>query len=144
MGLILDTSVLVAARRRRFDLAAALEAYGDLEVGIAAITAAELVRGVSAGREPAAARRLYVDRILEDVPVVPFGLAEAREYGRIWADLRPRQSSVDPHSLMVAATALTLDWALMTLDPARFEGIDGLVIAPTPHLRLTISSFPAQ
>lgn len=131
MGLILDTSVLVASRRRRFDLAKTLRGYADMEIGIAAITAAELVRGMANARESArTARRFYVEGLLEHVPVLPFGLAEAREYGRIWAGLANRETSVSTHHLMIAATALSLDWALMTLNPGEFEPVDGLVIAP--------------
>lgn len=136
MGLILDTSVIVASRRRRFDLVNTLRSYADMEVGIAAITAAELLRGVGATRESArSARRIYVDGILEYLPVLPFGLAEAREYGRIWAELSTRETLLGPHHMMIAATALSLDWALMTLDPGDFASVEGLVIAPTTTLR---------
>lgn len=131
MGLILDTTVLVAARQRRFDLQKTLRGYGDLEIGIAAITAAELVRGVATAPDGARAqRKFYVDGILEYVPVMPFGLAEAREYARIWAALSTRKTRVGPHELLIAATALSLGWALMTLNAGDYEPVDGLVLAP--------------
>lgn len=131
MGMILDTSVLAAPRRRRFDLATTLRAYGDTEIGIAAITAAELVRAVvTAGDSTRAARRFYVDELLAHVPILPFGLAEAREHGRLAAALSSRGNAVGPHQMLVAATALSRDWAVMTLHPGDYEPVDGLVIAP--------------
>lgn len=126
MGLVLDTSVLVASRRRRFDLAKALRGYADMAIGIAAISAAELLRGAAARAE----RRFYVDGLIEFVPILPFGLPEAREYARIWAGLANQDTALGPHHLMVAATAMSLEWALMTLDPGDFEPVDGLVLAP--------------
>lgn len=130
-GIILDTSVLAPSRRRRFDLAATLRAYGDTEIGIAAITAAELVRAVAtAGESSRAARRFFVDELLAYVPVLPFGVAEAREYGRLSAALSSRGTPVGPHQMLVAATALSRDWAVMTLDPGDYDPVDGLVLAP--------------
>jgi predicted nucleic acid-binding protein len=46
MGIICDTSVLIAAEKRRFDLAAFLRAHPDDEFWLAAITASELLHGV--------------------------------------------------------------------------------------------------
>ena len=53
MGLILDSSVLVAFERRRFDLERLLADFSP--PAIAAVTAAELLIGIRAGRHPATA-----------------------------------------------------------------------------------------
>lgn len=46
MGTLIDSSLLIAAERRALDLGAALDRYADEPVGIAAITASELLHGV--------------------------------------------------------------------------------------------------
>jgi predicted nucleic acid-binding protein len=131
MGLILDTDVIVASRRRGLDLRKTLAGYADLEVGIAAISAAELVRGVALSHDAARPRRrTFVEAFLASVPVLPFGLAEAREYGRLAAELSAHPERPSAHHLLVAATALSAGWALMTLSPADYAPVDGLVIAP--------------
>jgi predicted nucleic acid-binding protein len=131
MGLILDTDVIVASRRAGFDLRKTLSGYADLEVGIAAITAAELVRVVALSQDAARSRRrAFVEAFLASVPVLTFGLAEAREYARLDAELSTHPGRPSPHHLLVAATALTAGWALMTLSPADYAPVDGLVIAP--------------
>ena len=131
MGLILDTDVIVAPRRRGFDLRKTLAGYADMEVAIAAVTAAELVRGVALSPDAVRARRRgVVEAILAVVPVLPFGLAEAREYGRLAAELASQPSRPAPHHLLIAATALSAGWALLTLAPEDYGAVDGLVIAP--------------
>lgn len=131
MGLILDTDVIVTPRRRGFDLRKTLAGYADMEVAIAAVTAAELVRGVALSPDAVRARRrAFVESLLAVVPVLPFGLAEAREYGRLAAELSGQPARPAPHHLLVAATALSAGWALMTLAPGDYAAVDGLVIAP--------------
>ena len=131
MGLILDTNVLLAFGRRGPDLAKTLRGYADMEVAMAAISAGELVSGTVSGRESARpARRAFVDELLGYLPVLPFGLPEAREYGRLSAAVSGRVTPLTPHHMLVAATALSVGWALLTLTPADYGMVDGLVLAP--------------
>ena len=139
MGLVLDTNVLVAPQRGGFDLRKVLASYGDIEVGMSAVTAAELLRGAGAARDPIRSqRRAYVETLLEFVPVLPFGVGEAREYARLAAQLSYLETPLGPHELMVAATAISLGWALLTLHTGDYEIIDGLVLAP----RVLANSVP--
>lgn len=56
MGIVIDSSVLIAAEREELDLAAALGRQADETVAIAAMTASELLHGVhraaEAGQRP--------------------------------------------------------------------------------------------
>src|SRR5437870_12017704 len=87
MGIILDSSILIAAEREHFDLERMLR---DLDpktrVGIAAITAAELLHGVGRANTPErrVKREQYVEAALGKFPIFGFELAEAREYSRLW------------------------------------------------------------
>lgn len=65
------------------------------------------------------------------MPVVPFGLAEARTHARIWAALAAAGTPVGTHDLQVAATALVAGSAIATLDRRDFLRVPGLVLADT-------------
>ena len=79
MGVILDTAVLIAAERGTFDMQGYLGAVGDEPVALAAISASELLHGVERARDPGVrrARSEFVEGVLANIPVIPFGLAEA-------------------------------------------------------------------
>jgi tRNA(fMet)-specific endonuclease VapC len=132
VGLILDTSVLIAAERQRFDLEALLDALADETVAIAAVTAAELLHGVERARTPGirANRSHFVEGVLDTFPVVPFGLPQVRVYAGIWAGLAAKGRMVGAHDLQVAATALTLGNSVATLNQKDFKRVAGLSLVP--------------
>ena len=128
MGVVLDTSVLVAAERGDLDMPALLEPLGKEPVAIAAITAAELLFGVE--RAGSAARRTrrgaFVEGLLAVLPTIPFGLLEARRHAQLWAELTRKGRMIGPHDLAIAATALAHDFALATLNRDEFGRVPGL------------------
>ena len=137
MAVILDASVFVEAERGTFDLSALLETRGDEPVGIAAVTASELLHGVErAADQPTRSRRhQFVERIVTDFPILPFGLAEAREHARLWAGLAGSGALIGAHDMLIAATALTRGAAVATLNLREFSRVPGLTIVPvTPFM----------
>lgn len=137
MGVILDTAVLIAAERGTFDIQGYLAALGDEPVALAAISAAELLHGVERAHDPGARQRrsAFVEGVLTNVPVIPFGLAEARVHARIWAALAAVGTPVGPHDLQVAATALAAASAVATLNDGEFRRVPGLQLAPLASFR---------
>jgi tRNA(fMet)-specific endonuclease VapC len=132
VGVILDTAVLIAAERGTFDMAGYLAELGDEPVALAAISASELLHGVERARDPAVrrARSDFVEGILANVPVIPFGLAEARVHARVWATLAAAGTPIGAHDLQVAATALVADGAVATLNREEFRRVPALALAP--------------
>lgn len=130
MGLIVDTSLLIAAERGALRFEALLGSLGTDTVAMAAITASELLHGCHRAVEPGirARRSAYVDALLDVIPVVPFGLAEARRHAQLWAELAPAGTPVGPHDMMIGATALARGDSVGTLDHAEFARIPGLRI----------------
>ncbi len=128
MALLIDTSVAVAMERERKSLQSLLDRASDEEVAVAAITASELLHGVH--RADTAMRRerrlRQVEALLEAVSVLPFDLDVARHHSRIWADLAARGNVIGAHDLQIAATALTHELPLATLDREHFSRIEGL------------------
>lgn len=133
MGVILDTSVLVAAERGAVRFEALLESLGEEAVAIAAITASELLHGCHrAGDAGVRARRsAFVDALLDALPVLPFGLPEARRHAELWAELASTGSAIAPHDLLIAATALARGHALVTLNQLEFSRVPGLRLVAT-------------
>lgn len=127
MGILIDSSVLVAAERGQLDLDALLIGRGDDQVAIAAITASELLHGVHRLKGAARARsEVLLERLLAVLPVVNFDLHAARVHATLGADLSAKGMPVGAHDLMIAATAVLLDYAVATRDLRSFPRIRGL------------------
>jgi predicted nucleic acid-binding protein len=96
-------------------------------VVIASITASELLEGVHRANTERrrAARESFVENLLGIVPVVPFDLRVARAYARLRARL-PRAAAVGAHDLIIAATAVALDFGVLTRDRRSFPRIPDL------------------
>ncbi len=85
---------------------------------------AELQRGLHIPSEGAALRRARLDVLLKRIPVLPFGEAAAKEYGRIIAQIGwVRGRDFDR---MIAAHALATASILVTNNVADFRDIPGL------------------
>jgi tRNA(fMet)-specific endonuclease VapC len=138
VGTLLDTTVFIDLERavRRLPAATAMaevsarleEQLGpDEEVGIAAITASELLHGVHRAAPHYRARReAFVEAVLDAFPPLPFGLLTARTHARIWADLAAAGLDVGAHDRLVAATAITAGWRVGTANLRHFDRISGL------------------
>jgi tRNA(fMet)-specific endonuclease VapC len=138
MGLILDTSLLIAAEREKFDMAAFLRQFAGVQPMIAAITASELLHGVERAQDPTrrASRQRHVEQILSNIAIQPFDLVQARYHARIWAELEIRGQMIGPHDLQIGAAGVSLGCEVATLNVAEFRRISGLkVIDASPFRR---------
>lgn len=139
MGLILDSSVLIADERGKFDMAALLLGTAPEETFMAAISASELLHGVERADDQRlqAKRRAHVEQTLFKIPVISFDLAVARVHARIWADLASRGQMIGTHDLLIAATAIYGRHGVATLNVAEFQRVKDLtVIDASPYSRL--------
>jgi len=138
VGTLLDTTVFIDLERavRRLPPGTAMAEVGgrleeqlgpDEEVGIAAITASELLHGVRrAAPEYRARREAFVETVLAAFPPLPFGLLAARVHASIWADLAAAGHDVGAHDRIVAATAVAAGWRVGTANLRHFDRIAGL------------------
>ncbi len=130
MGVLIDSSVLIAAERGSVDLDRLLGQREDEPVAIAAVTASELLHGVhrlKSGVDRARADA-FVEGLLRRLPVVPFDLAVARVHAVLGAELRAKGRAVGAHDLIIAATAVSLDYAVASRDLRSFPRITGLEV----------------
>lgn len=138
MGLILDTSILIADERGKFDMAGFLNRYPDIQPVISAITASELLHGVERAQDPSRKlrRQKHVEQLLTSLSVEPFDLVQARHHARIWADLETRGRIIGPHDLQIAAAALALSHKVATLNVTEFRQVNGLDVEDASPFRL--------
>jgi predicted nucleic acid-binding protein len=130
VGTLIDSSVLIAVERRALDLDDALSVHAEDFVGIASITAAELLHGVHRAATIAQRQRrdAFVERLLDALPIFPFDLVTARIHASLWAGLAAKGATVGSHDLLIGATAIALGYRVATRDRRSFPKIPGLEV----------------
>jgi tRNA(fMet)-specific endonuclease VapC len=130
VGTLIDSSVLIAAEREALDFHAARLAHADELVGIAAVTASELLHGVHRAATAAQRQRreTFVERLLAALPVFPFDLITARIHASLWAGLAAKGTNVGAHDLLIGATAIAAGYHVTTRDRRSFGRIPGLEV----------------
>jgi tRNA(fMet)-specific endonuclease VapC len=129
MGLILDSSLLIAGEKEKFDLIGFLSTR-DEPVVLAAITASELLHGChrASSVQQKDNRMRYVEWALSVFEIVPFGLEEARHHAGIWSQLASQGRLIGAYDLLIAGTAICLSYSLATLNVNEFSRVPGLVV----------------
>ncbi len=134
MGLLIDSSVLVAAERERIHFQSVFAGSADEPLAISVITVSEMLHGIQRARtiEQAERRQQFVSFLLELFPVIPIDLEVARHHARIWAELQARGEMIGAHDLLIAASALAFGYSVMTFNISEFARVPGLrVLNPT-------------
>jgi tRNA(fMet)-specific endonuclease VapC len=124
--LLLDTDICIyAINRRRPEALERLKGYQVGDVGVSAITYAELRFGIenSSRREQNMER---LERFLLPLQVVPFDAEAGRWYGRIRTQLRRAGVPIGGNDLLIAAHALSLGVTVVTNNVREFERVSGL------------------
>ncbi|MFN0190738.1 MAG: PIN domain-containing protein [Aestuariivirga sp.] len=133
MGVIVDTSILVRAERERnSEWRSVLPS--DEDVAVSTITISEITVGLHFAASPAivARRRAFIDHVLQTMRAIDFDSRVAEVHARIWAEQKRKGKMLGPHDLIIAATAVSLGWDVLTYNSAEFGQIDGLGVK-TPY-----------
>jgi tRNA(fMet)-specific endonuclease VapC len=134
LGLILDSSVIIAAERNRQTVEQLLtsvgQAFGEVEIAISAVTLAELVHGVARANTPEIriARRAFIDELKKHVPVHPVTDSTAEIAGQISGEQAAKGVTLPADDLLIGASALEQGYAVATLNTRHFEKIPGLQV----------------
>ena len=130
MGIILDTSILVAYERGNLDIDKLVKDSADEPFGLSAITVSELLHGVH--RADSESRRLkreaFVQKVIDTFPVYPFDISAARIYADVWSSLLKKGVPIGAHDLLIAATAISLGFSVATHNVRDFKKIKGLTL----------------
>ena len=134
MGLILDSSVIIAAERQGRSVRQILEqirtAHGEIDIGLSVVTIAELVHGAYRAKEDARKHRrlAFIDRLCSDVPVHPITVEIARRIGRIEGEQATQGNTIAFEDLAIGVTALYLGFDVATINVRHFQRIPGLTV----------------
>ena len=132
MGIVLDSSIIIAAERRGHTVRQILEqlkaVQGEIDIGISVVTIAELVHGAYRSKTQAQQQQRleFIERLSSDVPVYPVTLDIARLAGRIEGQQEAIGVQFAFEDLLIGATALHLGYEVATLNPRDFKRIPGL------------------
>ena len=134
MGLILDSSTIIAGERQEHTVRQMLEQlqtiHGEIDMGLSVVTVVELVHGIQRAKDEQRRlrRQAFVDELIRDVPVYPVNLETARLAGRIEGERASHGITIAFEDLLIAATALELGFAVATTNVRHFEIVPGLVV----------------
>ena len=126
MKFLLDTDTVSYALRGHGRVAERLLDQAPSDIGVSAISAAEL----RFGAHKRGSRKLHqlIDGFLAPVVEVPFDSAAADRYGELAAELQKRGEEIGMADAMIAAHALEIGVILVTHNRRHFSRVDGLEI----------------
>ena len=134
MGLVLDSSVLIAAERERqpvSNLLSSLEAdHFETQFILSAITVMELEHGWHRANTPEIAikRRRFIDEVLAVIPVESFTREMGVMAAKIDADMKMNGQVIATADLLIGVTAAYFDYAVGTRNLRHFQMIPGLKV----------------
>lgn len=136
MGLILDSSVVIAGERQGQTVRQILEhfqtGYGETQVGLSVVTIVELTHGIQRAQseDRRKRRQAFVDELIRDLPVHPITVETAKLAGRIEGERAEQGVNIPFEDLLIAATALELGFSVVTGNVRHFQQIPGLTLLP--------------
>jgi tRNA(fMet)-specific endonuclease VapC len=131
MGLILDSSVVIAAERRGDTVEQLIEkmvkATGDQEAALSAIGLTELIHGLYRVQTPEIRQRResFLNELLTDLTVYPYTKETALLAGKIDGEQQSRGVVIPFGDLLIGATALSLAFKVLTGNLRDFQRIPG-------------------
>ena len=135
-GLVLDSSVLVAAERAKLTTPEKLRNIrasadiGDAPIVISAMTVAELAHGIYRADSPERAqqRRQFVDELKAHIPVHPVAEATAEIIARVGGEQAAKGINLPFIDLIIGACAPELGYAIGTDNRRDFNRIPDLQV----------------
>ena len=134
MGLILDSSIVIAAERRGDTVADLLKqivmATEDQEAALSSVGLTELVHGIYRARtlEVRIRRESFIQELLSDVEVFPYTKETAILAGRIDGEQQSSGVVIPFSDLLIGATALSNSYRVLTVNVRHFRLIPDLSV----------------
>lgn len=125
-SILVDTSIIIEHLRKQNRRKSILyDMVGDYVLYIATIVEFELYAGAVDTQ-----KQQDIAEIVSWCNVLPFTTDVARTAATIFRDLRTANQLIEIRDIFIAATALTYDLSLVTLNLSHFNRIDGLRLHP--------------
>ena len=135
-GLVLDSSVLIAAERRKLRPDQAIESVrktvGEIPIVLCALTVAEIGHGIYRANTPEIrqGRRAFLDELKATIPIYPVTEVTAEIVARLGGEEAAKGITLPLGDLVIGACALELGYAVGTGNLRDFERIPGLTVIP--------------
>jgi len=132
LGLVLDSSILIAGERRGETVKQVIQrvrsVHGDRESALSAISIIELTHGIYRAKTDAdrVRRKTFTDELARDLIVHSVSLGIAQLAGRIEGEQAAKGISIAIEDLVIGATALHIGFDVVTLNVRHFQAIPGL------------------
>ncbi len=128
MKYLLDTNICIyVIKQKPFQVLERLQATAPGEVGISAITGAELQYGAAKSAFPER-NQLALVKFLAPFEILPFNGTAAILYGNIRASLERSGQPIGAYDLLIGVQALTAGLVLVTNNERKFRRIAGLQV----------------
>jgi len=134
MGVILDSSVLIAGERRKQSVREILTrvrtAHGDVDCALSVVTIVELTHGIYRAKSDAdrERRRAFSEELRRDMVVHPVTIEIAEPAGRIEGEQAAHGITIAFEDLLIGAMALHLGCAVVTSNVGDFQKIPSLSV----------------
>jgi tRNA(fMet)-specific endonuclease VapC len=134
LGLVLDSSVLIAGERRKLTAAQVIEdvvkEVGAVPIILSVLTVAEIGHGIYRANTPEIRerRRAFLDELKATIPIHPITEATAEIIARVGGEQAAKGINLPLIDLMIGACALELDYAIGTGNERDFKRIPDLKI----------------
>jgi tRNA(fMet)-specific endonuclease VapC len=134
VGLILDSSVLIAGERHKESVREVLKrvrsVHGEVDCALSVVTIVELTHGIYRAKSDAdrERRRAFSEELRRDVVVHPVTVEIAELAGRIEGERAARGIAIAFEDLLIGATALYLGYGVATLNVRDFQKIPTLSV----------------
>lgn len=129
MARLIDSSVFIAIERRGESLYALGPLVSDDAFALASITVSELLVGVHRAATSSQRRRRqeFVEAVLDGIPILPFDQQVARTHAKLFSELSAAGKPLGANDLIIAATALTFAFDVLTQNLRHFSQVPDLV-----------------
>lgn len=125
---LLDTNICVfLIRNKSQSVLQRFRQHPVGEIGISAVTLAELRYGAEKSQNPAA-NHAALEAFLVPLSILDFDAEAASHYGKVRTDLEVRGLPIGPLDTMIAAHARSLSVTLVTNNVSEFSRVPGLAI----------------
>ena len=136
LGIVLDSSILITAERRKLRPDEAIEsvqkAVGEIPIVLCPVRVAEIGHGIYRANTPDVRqrRRAFLDELKATVPTHPVTEITAEIVARIGGEEAAKGVNLPLGDLIIGACALELGYAVGTGNLRDFNRIPGLIVIP--------------
>jgi len=122
--MVIDTGIFIEHLRAKEKTSTTLfQLSEEPELYISAVSLYELYMGATTKK-----KMLDIKHITEDLNVLPFTDEVALKAGQIYHNLRSSNKMIEFRDIFIAATCLTFNLPIATLNKKHFRRVDGLKI----------------